>query len=86
MIFTCAALLRLLGRNLLDHAGMFSFKLKGTKNRKEEEEEKKVKIESGRRGAHIKEVVRGRQKYENRLLSESERVRGSERKDKMHQN
>lgn len=27
MIFTCATLLRLLGRNLLDHAGMFSFKL-----------------------------------------------------------
>lgn len=35
MIFTCATLLRLLGgkKNLLDHAGMFSFKLMVKKER-----------------------------------------------------
>lgn len=39
MIFTCATLLRLLGgkKNLLDHAGMFSFKLMVKKKDREKE-------------------------------------------------
>lgn len=45
MIFTCATLLRLLGRNLLDHAGMFSFKLMVKKRRGEGF---KVILKSGR--------------------------------------
>lgn len=47
MVFTCAALLGLLGRNLLDHAGMFSFKLM-VKKKKKEGEGLKVMLKSGR--------------------------------------
>ena len=47
MIFTCATPLRLLGRNLLDHAGMFSFKLMAEKKR---ERERSRERERGGRG------------------------------------
>ena len=53
MIFTCATPLKLLGRNLLDHAGMFSFKLMVEKKGSARERERwgeglKVMLKSGR--------------------------------------
>lgn len=48
MIFTCATLLRLLGRHLLDHAGMFSFKLMVKKRERKRGEGLKVMLKSRR--------------------------------------
>lgn len=53
MIFTCAILLGPLARNLLDHAGMFLFKLMV-----KEGEGLKVKLMSGRIWKHTKEAAR----------------------------